>query len=38
MTNIIIRDVDDDEVDDLLDSIADDYGLLADVIEDGDFV
>lgn len=36
MTHIIIRDVDDSEVDDLLDAIAIDYGLMADVIEEGE--
>lgn len=36
MTHIIIRNVDDEEVDDLLDAISIDYGLLADVIEEGE--
>ena len=38
MTHIIIRDVDDSEVNEILDAIAAEFGLFAEEIQDGDFV
>lgn len=38
MTNIIIRNLDTEELDELLDVLAIDFGLLGEVIEDGDIV
>lgn len=38
MTNIIIRNLDTEELDELLDVLGIDFGLLAEVIEDGDIV
>ncbi len=38
MGHIIIRDVDDSEVNEILDAIAAEFGLFAEEIQAGDFV
>lgn len=38
MAHIIIRDVHEDEIDDVIDDLGEHLGLLAEVIESGSFV
>lgn len=38
MKNLIIRNVSGEEADELVDLIGDQFGLIAEEIEDGDFV
>ncbi len=37
-TNVIIRYVDEDEVEEIIDFIGDELGLMAETVEHGDFV